>query len=288
MPFVSIQSAPPQRNIDAGEQAFNTVLEPCAGRINESVVASMATALQLELTEVQALIDAGKPVPLARSHTRPESEMIAALVRTCGLRAAVIPDCELRLDKELLRARQVELSEDAIHVVHSGGEMRVDKVEITLTVLGELRNTRVDYTEGISGKGGGPGSVLETSEYRSEETLLDVYATSLDRSFRIRSDAFDYSGLVSPLSFRSDLNFRAALATLRGAVPQALNDDDFTKMRPLLERAWPARTRNESRGIKRTGLGLRAVAQASVSNDNRDQFERYSRLVFISSKREPN
>lgn len=283
LPFVSIQSAPPQRNIDPAEQAFNTVLEPFPGRINESVVTALASALQLELSEAQALIDAKKPVPLARSQTRQEAEMITALVRTCGLRAAVIADEEMKLGQELLRARRITTGDDEIRVYSSAGEMTLAKTEVRLLVLGELRNVRVDYTEGISGRRGQSGNVLDSSEFRSEEALLDLYGSTLDRSFRIKSDAFDYSGLVSPLSFRSDVNFRAVLATLSSALPRAMVDADFSKMRSLLGRAWPERSRNESRGIKRTGVAFRAVSQASVMSDNRDQFDRYSRLMFLSA-----
>jgi len=283
LPFASIKSAPPQRNIDPGEHAFNTVLEPFPARINESVVTAVASALALELSEAQELINAGKRVPLARSQTRAEAEMIIALVRTCGLRAVVIPDEEMKLAQELLRARRIAVSDDELRVYHSGGEMTLIKAEISLLVLGELRNVRVDYTEGISGRSSQSGNVLDSSEFRSEESLLDVYTASLDHSFRIKSDAFDYSGLVSPLSFRSELNFRDALATLRAALPQAKVDDDFAKMRSLLGRAWPERSRNESRGIKRKGLAFRAVAQASVVSNNRDQFDRYSRLMFLSA-----
>lgn len=281
LPFARIESVPPQRNIDPADHAFNTVLEPFPARINESVVAALASALQLEPTEAQALIGAGKHVPLARSHTRSEADMIVALVRTCGLRAAVVPDEELKLNRELLRARRIAVGDAEIRVHHSGAEMAVNKADIRLLVLGELRNRRVDYTEGISGRRGQSASVLDSFEYRSEETLLDVYTTSLDSSFRIKSDAFDYSGLVLPLSVRADVNFEAAVKSLCAALPHASVDDDFPKLRSLLERAWPERTRNESRGIKRTGLAFRAVAQASVVSNNRDQFERYSRLMLL-------
>lgn len=281
-----IDSAPPQRNIDPGDHAFNAVLEPFPTQPNESVVVALATSLQLDVSEVQALIAAGKPVPLARSHTRSESEMIVALVRTCGARATVIADEDLKLTHKLLRARRIAVSDDEIRVHHSGGETTVNKAEIKLLVLGELRNRRVDYTEGISGKRGQPGSVLDSFEYRAEEMLLDVYNADLNKSFRIKSDAFDYSGLISPLSVRADINFNAAVATLRVSSPRAIVDDDFSKLRNVLERPWPERTRNESRGIKRTGLGFRAVAQASVMSDNRDQFDRYSRLMFSSLGRQ--
>jgi hypothetical protein len=115
--------------------------------------------------------------------------------------------------------------------------------------------------------------------------LIDVYSASLDRSFRVKSGAFDYSGLISPLSFRAELNFKAAVSKLRAAASQAAFDDDFGKVGHLLSRAWPERSRNEARGIKRKGLAYRPVAQASLISDNRDQFERYSRLMFISATR---
>ncbi len=282
LPFSSIESAPPQRNIDTADFAFNAVLQPGRSVANESAVESFAFALQLELTEAQALIDAAKPVPLARSQTRQEAEMICALVQSCGFKATVVADEEMQLQDELLRARRLAIGEDEIQVWHSGGTIVLAKSDLRLLVLGELSNKRIDYIEGISGRRGRSAGVLDSSEYRSEETLLDVYAESLSASFRIKSDAFDYSGLVSPLSFRAGLNFKAAVTTLSEALPHATVDEDYRKMRCLLGRAWPERTRNETRGIKRTGLAFRSVSQASAISDNRDQFERYSRLMFLS------
>lgn len=279
MPFASIEAAPPQRNIDTGDLAFNAVLQPDRPGVSESTVDSFAFALQLELAEAHALIDAAKPVPLARSQTRQEAEMICALARSYGFKAAVVADEEMHLQDELLRARRIAIVEDTIQVWHSGETIALAKSDLKLLVLGELSNKRIDYIEGISGRRAG---VLDSSEFHSEETMLDVYTGSLSASFRIKSDAFDYSGLVSPLSFRSDLNFKAAVTKLSEELPHATVDDDFRKMGDLLGRAWPERTRNETRGFKRTGLAFRSVAQASAISDNRDQFERYSRLMFLS------
>jgi len=263
------------------ERAFNTVLEPFPARVNEGVLTALASALQVELNEAQAFIEAGKPLPLARSQTRAEADMISALIRTCGLRTSVISDEEMMLDRELRRARRLATSDAEIQVHTSNGTVSLRGDEISLLVLGELRNVRVDYTEGLSSSRS-QGNVIESSEYRSDETLLDVYTSSLDRSFRIKADAFDYSGIVSPMSFRSEVNFKSALKALQDAAPNAKVDDDFSKVRGLLSRAWPERSRNESRGIKRSGLAFRAVAQASVTSDNRDQFDRYSRLMFLT------
>ena len=273
-----IEAAPLQRNIETTEYAFNTVLERFHGSASETAGA-LAAALRLDLDEAEGFVSAGKPIPLARSQTRSEAEMIAELVRSCGLKATVIADEDLKPEQELLRARRLLLTEDKIETSHSTGEISLAKADVRVLVFGVLKDTRMDYTEGISARRG--EGVLDTSEFRSDETVLDVYGTSLEESFRIRSDAFDYSGLVTPLSFRSQVNFEAAVSMLRAALPQAVFDNDYKAIQHLLERAWPERTRNETRGFKRTGLAFRSVAQASVLSDNRDQFERYSRLMFL-------
>lgn len=284
LPVTKIESAPPQRTIDNFERAFNTILDPARKPGDDRAEAALASALKIEMAEAQTFVRAGKRVPLARSQTRQEAELIASLVRTCGLEAIVIADEELRLDAELIRARKIVHSDAALEVRHPGGTAIVPLSELRLLVVGALHNTRVDYTEGVTTSRGQSNNVLDSSEYRSEETLLDVYATSFDQSFRIKSDAFDYSGLVSSLSFRAEMNFQAALSALQSAAPHARVDDDFARMKKLLARAWPERSKTEARGVRRAGLAYRPVAQSSVVSDNRDQFDRYSRLMFITEE----
>ncbi|HET9532722.1 MAG TPA: hypothetical protein VFQ92_20375 [Blastocatellia bacterium] len=282
LPLTEITAAPPQRVIDSFERAFNTILHPFRPR-DDMAEAALAAALKIEIGEARAFISSGKPVPLARSQTRQEAEMISALVRSCGLSCSVVADEEMRLYSEIIRARRIARSTDHIEVHHSGGVLSMTLADIKLLVVGALRNLRVEYIESAAGLHNRQSNVLDTSEFRSEEMLLDVYASSLEQSFRIKSDAFDYSGLVSPLSFRAEVNFQNAVAALHGAAPHARIDDEFIKMRSLLARAWPERSRTQSRGVKRTGLAYRPVSQSSVVRDNRDQFDRYSRLMFLTS-----
>jgi hypothetical protein len=285
LPLIKIEAAPPQRNIEPSEAAFNTVLEAAGHHASEAAEAALSSALQIELAEAHSFIASNKAIPIARSRHRQEAEMIAMLVRSCGLRASIVPDVELRLDRELNRARKGVLKDGRLRLRHSAGELELAAAEIKLIVLGALRNTRVDYTEGL--RGGRPGqsgtNVIDSFQYTLEETLLDVYSLDLDTSFRVKADAFDYSGVVPALSFRAEMNFKTFLFALRDVAPAATLDDDFARVRGLLSRAWPERTRNEALGIKRTGIARKPVAQASVISDGRDQFDRYSRLMFLTS-----
>jgi hypothetical protein len=275
-----IEIAPAQRDIDSLENAFNTVLAPSAAGNAGRAELALATALSMEVEEARAFIGSSKRLPLCRSLTRPEAELIASLVRTCGLQAAVVEDAELQLHKETRRARRAAIDGDRILVAHGSSAKALDTRSIRLMVVGMIRRNRTDYTEGIVNVTGQGSSLLDLFEFKSDQMILDVYGESLDESFRIRADAFDYSGLVNPMSFRAEVNFQIACKALAAAASGAVIDLDFSRVRQLLGRAWPVRSRTESRGIKRAGLAHQPVAQSSTISDNGDQFDRYSRLMF--------
>lgn len=238
----------------------------------------------MEISEAQAFFAAKKPLPVARCQMQSEAELIAGLIRNCGFAASVIPDNDMQLDYPLIKARKVFLDSDSLIVQHSGGELPIRFDEIRVMVLGLLKNTRTDFGETASAFKAKAGAVLDTAEFRSEEMLLDLYATSLAKSFRIKADSFDYSGLISNLAYRIEVNFQAAIIALQQAMPGATLDTDFARLRGLLGRAWPERSHTEARGIRRAS-GFKRVAEVSVISTNRDQFERYSRLVFLTHTR---
>jgi hypothetical protein len=277
-----LTNAPPQRNLDPIELAFNTILEPPKFVLDESTVTALAAALAIESVDAADMLNSNKRLPLARSQTRQEAEMIAGLVRECGLIAYVVADQELDVEHELPRARRIVMTGGELCVHYSGGNFVVAGSSIRLVVLGSLRQNRIDYSEGLTGVRTQSANVLDTAEFHSDEILLDVYTDSLEQSFRLRADGFDYSGLVTPLAFRSELNFAAAVRAIRKAAAQAVFDEDFARVRRLFSRAWPERTRHEARGLKRTGLTYRPVALSTLTSNNHDQFERYSRLMFLS------
>ncbi|HEX5736538.1 MAG TPA: hypothetical protein VF131_27145 [Blastocatellia bacterium] len=283
MPVTKIETAPAQRVIDSSELAFNTILEPVGVAAPARAADSLASALKIEPGEARALIESRKPLALARSQTRQEAEMIAELVRSYGLRARVVADEDLKLNSELIRARRIIPTANGIQVQHRDGALTVASPDVRLLVVGNLRNTRVDFTESKAGMRSRASTVLDTSEFFSEETLLDVYTKERGESFRIKADGFDYSGIVQPLSFRAEVNFGSLIDALHRLAPGARIDKEFAEVSKLFSRAWPERSRTESGGVKRTGLAYRPVSKSSVIKDNRDQFDRYSRLMFIFS-----
>lgn len=281
LPVSKIEVAPAQRILESYERAFNAVIEPTLAHPDENTAPRLAAALQVELTDAQAYVAAHKRLPVARCQNRQEAELIAALIRTCGLGCVIVPDEDMQLEYELTRARKIVVVGENLSVRHTGGEIVVPLPDIRLMVLGALKNTQVNFAE-ASGLGRNSKGVVDTAEFRSDETMLDVYTDNLQSSFRIKADGFDYSGLIWPLAFRVELNFQAAVQGLIGDAKNANYDSDFTRIRSLLARAWPERSRTEAKGLKRSGLSIKALTHSSVISDNRDQFERYSRLMFLA------
>ena len=288
LPVRKIEVAPLQRMLESFESAFNVVLNPRFSRLDDHTNARFAQALQIELSEAEAFLAANKCLPVQRCSNRQEAELVAALIRTCGIGASVIADEELHLRQELLRARRLALVGGQLDIRHASGESTLPISEIGLLVIGVLKNKRTDFAERGTGITRNANQVVEFSEYYSDEMLLDVYTTTGRSSFRIKSDSFDYSGLVSPLAFRIELNFQAAINQLLSGIPHAILDNDFSKVHHLLARAWPERSHSEARGVKRAGPGYKPVAQSSIVSDNRDQFERYSRLMFFTQSGRPS
>ena len=279
----SIDVAAPQRSIESFEPAFNTVVLPGGSTpaAAERVESALAAALSMPVEEAHAFVSSHKALPISRSLTRHEAELVATLVRSCGLGAAIVEDRELMLDVAAVRARRVVINEEQIEITHPGGSFTIERSKVRLLVAGMVRSQRTDFTEGAAGVRGKESSIIEAYEYRSDLCLLDVYGSSLTEGFRICSDGFDYSSLVQPLAYRAELNFQAAAAQLSRTAPEAKLDDDYARVRDLLTRAWPARTHREARGLKRSGPAYNLVAQSSLVSDNRDQFDRYSRLMYV-------
>jgi hypothetical protein len=278
-----IDVAAPQRQIDAFEPAFNTIIAPAAMISEEHAETSLASALGMDREEAHSFVASKKKLPVSRTLTKHEAELVAALVRTCGFGAVIVEDFELMLDTRLTRARRLIIQDDHLEVGYIGGTKKLPLSSIVLIVVGLVKNQRTDYSERAAARGKEP-DVLESFEYQSELILMDVYGPALSESFRIYADGFDYSGLVQPLSYRTELNFQAAAEALAGALPNAIFDDDFSRVQRLLTRAWPERTHREAGGLRRAGATLHLVAQSSLISDNRDQFDRYSRLMFALAK----
>src|SRR5947209_5525739 len=125
LPISKLTSAPLQRNLDTVEHAFNTIIEPPRAVASQAAIAALSAALKIDVGEAGEMIAANKRLPIARSQTRQEAEMIADLIRGCGLVAFVVADEELAVERELMRARRITINDGELAVQHSGGALTI-------------------------------------------------------------------------------------------------------------------------------------------------------------------
>ncbi|HEX8922831.1 MAG TPA: hypothetical protein VF766_15250, partial [Pyrinomonadaceae bacterium] len=90
---------PVLRKLESGQQGFNLILLPQGStRIKEESLKEMAGQLRLQTEELLRIIEAGEPLPVARTATRDDASLIESRLRTLGARLLAVSDHELALE----------------------------------------------------------------------------------------------------------------------------------------------------------------------------------------------
>jgi len=237
-------------------------------------------------SEIKPLLSLNRPIPVARYQSEAEARLAEGQLQAQQLPALVVKDEELQIDKPNRRIKKL-----AINVI--GGttftltidgfdeEVTINPSDIVLIVEGRVRFYESDATEENTSFGKTAREIIEATEYVSEQILLDIYTRSLENSFRIRAESFDYSGLGSKMKLTALENLRVLQGILRDLAKDAIYDTAFKQATKFLEPIWPYTQRQQSWGLKRKMIGTGKVATRSVHyKDNELQFSRYSRLYY--------
>lgn len=237
-------------------------------------------------SETKPLLNLSRPIPVARYQSEAEAKIAESQLCNLQLPALIVKDEEIQADKPNRRVRKF-----IINVI--GGtsltftldgfdeEVTINASDIVLIVEGRIRFYESDATEENKSFGKTTREITEATEYVNEQTMLDIYTKSLERSFRIRAESFDYSGLGSKMKLTALENLRVLQTVLRDIAKGAVYDTDFKQATKFLEPIWPYSQRQQSWGLKRKMLGTGKVATRSVHyKDNELQFNRYSKLHY--------
>ena len=266
---------------------FNVVLLTVLEERRDAASETVATLGFHTSSETKPLLRLNRPIPVARYQNETEAKLAEGQLRAAQLPALVVKDEDLQVDKPNRRIRKI-----AINVI--GGttltvtiegfdeEVTINASDIVLIVEGRVRFYESDATEENKSFGKTAREITEATENVNEQTLLDIYTRSLEKSFRIRAESFDYSGLGSKMKLTALENLRVLQTVLRDIAKEAIYDTDFKQATKFLEPIWPYAQRQQSWGLKRNKiLGTGKVATRSVHyKDNELQFSRYSRLHY--------
>ena len=264
---------------------YNSILTSTGTNISAPAkLQTVAQLLKLSATELERIISAPVPLPLARTETREEAELITRKLTDLGLSSTVVSDAELGLSASVIQIRAAKLTDIGITLKQIGGDAgtEVPWSQIALIVSGRLITRRVESVEQKGRRG--EKEITEAREFFADEPVMDLYATTRPESFRITANHFDFSvlpnrGLVATENFASLLK----LICTRSA--PAKHDDSYLSVRQALDTAWPAGQRTGSGGWRRERPGKVSI-EAVTESSNLNQFTRYSRLCCFLVKRQ--
>ena len=276
---------PVLRQPEKHQPGYNNILSPPDRAVSDETLNEAAALLKLSPDNIQALMSASVPMPVARTASREEAELVTERLRDLGLSCITLSDDDLGLsfsDNTLKRVRAMRFDEVYLTIQLAGGEEIVVKwADVILILSGRLVETKVEITERLSRKP--EKELLDTSEYFRDETVIDFYTATHPFTWRVGASGFDFSCLEKEKALIANENIARLQRLLVARAVNAQFDDGYRRVRNLLELAWSTQQENQSSGWRRSGPGKLSVG-LSATKSNETQFTRYSRLRYYFNK----
>jgi hypothetical protein len=256
------------------ELGYNTIVLPSSAPVSRSAIADAASCLRLKPDDLEAILAAAVPLPVARTASRAEAELIAERLQTLGFRVMTLTD-----EGAVVRVRSLSFDHSTfvINPAQITNEVDVTWSNVVLLVSGRIVEKRVEVKEVKSR--GGENELLNTSELFSDEAVIDLYASGYSETWRIQANGFDFSCLGAEKSLLASENIGRLQTQLAANATNARFDDSYNRLRPLLDLVWGAEQETKSSGWRRERPGKLSIGMATI-HTNESQFTRYSRLLF--------
>ena len=269
------------RQPEKHQLGYNNILLPVE-QVTTEMVADAAALVKLSAENVQQLMSQNVPVPVARTVSREEAELVTLRLNDLGLRCVTISDEELGLSSPEIIVKRVRAMsfDDDEHVViyHSGTqETSVLWSDVILILTARLIETRLEIKERMTRKK--ENEILETNEFFRDEAVIDFYTTTHSFTWRVGATGFDFSCLGREKALVANENISRLQRLIVANAVNAQLDDSYQRIRNLLELAWGTQPETQSSGWRRERPGKLSVGVATTKS-NETQFTRYSRLRY--------
>ena len=271
---------PDLRPLENWEQGYNNILKSSpASQFADEAVASAADLLKLDKEVLTRLISSNHALPVARTATRDEAALVQRRLSAVGIDTEIIPDVNLAEAGAPFRVRAAAVGDVGLKLYERQGGRPFEFLwrQILLLVVGRLTVQRVESREENARHK--ESRVLEASEFFTDETTLDFYASDR-RPFRIMSKSFDFSCLGRNKGLVAQENMSRLLGVFREKAVDATWDDSYNQVRKALDSIWPLERSEQSAGWRRDRPGKLTKGNITESS-NEAQFHKYSSLCHL-------
>ena len=261
---------PPEKH----ELGYNTIVLPSSEGATPAMISDAASFLKLKQEDFERALAERVPLPVARTASREEAQLLNDRLAELGFRVFTLPD-----EGTVVRVRSLSLSEAGL-VINPGqttNEVDLAWSDVLLLVSGRLIEKRVEIKEVRTRRA--ENEILDMSELFSDQAVIDLYLSLNSETWRIGANGFDFSCLGAEKSLVATENFTKLQRLLLAKATQARVDDSFNRLRSLLDLVWGPEQEIESSGWRRERPGKLSIGMATVHN-NESQFTRYSRLLY--------
>ena len=265
---------PPEKH----QLGYNNILLPLDQAATEEMISEAAKLLKLSAENVQQLMSVSVPMPVARTASREEAELVTERLRDLGLSCLTLSDEDLGSDNVVKRVRSMAFDDDRLMIHQTGAATEAAWADIVLIVPGRLFETRLEIKERKTRKP--ENEILDTSEFFRDETIIDFYVAGDSSTWRVSAGGFDFSCLGREKALVANENIGKLQRVITSKAVNAKFDDSYAWVRNLLELAWGIQAETQSSGWRREAPGKLSVGIATTRS-NENQFTRYSRLRYV-------
>ena len=244
--------------------------------------------LKLSLGELQQILNAPVPLPLAHTGSEDEANLVTQRMCELGLNACTLSDAQLGISEHcVMRIRSMEFSESTVVIRRTSPEASKEVAydDLLLLVQGRLLTKTMEVRERKTRTS--ENEILDASEFFADEPVFDIYCSTLPETWRVSANSFDFSCLQEQKALVVNENFGKLVKLIFAKAPHLVIDDYYNRVRQTLEPVWAIERETTSRGWRRDGPGRLSVG-AVTTQSNEAQFTRYSRLRQYLVRNPPN
>jgi len=262
---------------------YNNILLPQDQAVSAEVMADAATLLKLSEEALQEILSHALPLPVARTASREEAELVDERLRDLGLRSLMLSDHDLGLSDNAVKRVKSMIFEDEYLVIQQSGaaeEIIIQWTDIVLILPARVFETRFEMTERMTRKP--EKEIVDTSEFFRDEAVIDFYTSANASTWRVSANGFDFSCLGDEKALVANENIGRLQRLIAVKAVNAEVDDSYRRVRNVLEFAWAMQPETQSSGWRRERPGKLSVGMATTKS-NETQFTRYSRQRYYLS-----
>jgi hypothetical protein len=272
-------AAPTLRQMEVWEKGFNVILTGKHQPLPGDDIGGIAKLLKREAPEIKSILDKNEALPLVRTDSLAEAEIIRQRLLKSGVETFIWPDEEAGLDQLIRRLRGLEIGEDLITFLpfNKGAAETLPREDLVLMVTGSIFAKRITSTE--KRRKNEEKQVVESSETSADEPVIDIYGKDDGIGWRVQTTGFDFSCLGTEKSLLAVENIKRLVGFISGKAPNAKVVSDYLKVRSTLGRVWENGQKMASHKWQRESMGKFHFDNVTAV-DNVAQFTKYSRLQW--------